>query len=542
MAGSARALAGVLSLAALTALTALAACSGGAAGPPLARPGPETEDGQLAGDEDGAGLVACGDCTGSALAQRAYLKASTVDPSDIFSGAVALSADGSTLAVGAIGEDSAATGVGGDQQDNSADFAGAVYVFTRSGATWIQQAYLKASNTEAGDSFGQHVALSADGSTLAVTSSWEASSATGIGGDQQDNSVYAAGAVYVFARSGTTWSQEAYVKASNTDDNNVFGEGLALSGDGSTLAVGAAGEDSAATGIGGDQSDSSAPSSGAVYVFTRSGTTWSQEAYVKASDTAENAYFGVSVALSRDGSTLAVGAENHFQDGADPLILGAGAAYVFTRSGTTWSQEALLQASNPGEDDRFGRNLVLSGDGATLAVTAISEDSAATGIDGDQADNTAPWSGAVYVFARSGTTWAQEAYVKASNTEAGDNFGYSLALSHNGSTLAVGAPFEHSAATGIDGDQADNTVEYSGAAYLFERSGATWTQAAYVKASNTGEEDQFGISLALSRDGSTLVVGALAEDSAATGVDGDQSDNSAHAAGAVYVFGSGDAP
>ncbi len=135
---------------------------------------------------------------------------------DLFGSSVALSADGSTLAVGAPDEASAATGIGGNQADNSAPGAGAVYVFTRSGTAWSQQAYVKASNTDADDRFGDSVALSADGSTLAVGAVVEASAATGIGGNQADNSAQDAGAVYVFTRSGTTWSQQAYVKASNT--------------------------------------------------------------------------------------------------------------------------------------------------------------------------------------------------------------------------------------------------------------------------------------------------------------------------------------
>src|SRR5262249_26312990 len=157
-------------------------------------------------------------------------------------------------------------GIGGDQADNSALGAGAVYVFTRSGTTWAQQAYIKASNMDAGDQFGASLALSADGSTLAVGAFEESSAATGIGRDQADNSAEKAVAVYVFTRSGTTWTQQTYIKASNTDADDFFGTSLALSADGSTLAVGAFGESSAATGIGGNQTDNSADSAGAVYV------------------------------------------------------------------------------------------------------------------------------------------------------------------------------------------------------------------------------------------------------------------------------------
>src|SRR5262249_41634155 len=152
------------------------------------------------------------------------------------------SADGSTMAVGAYGEASTATGVGGNQAINTAQFAGAVYVFTRSGTTWTQQGYIKASNTEAGDAFGQVVALSSDGSVLAVGAPMEDSNATGVNGNQADNSALSAGAVYVFARVGSAWSQTAYLKASNTDLNDSFGGAVALASDGKTLAVGASNE------------------------------------------------------------------------------------------------------------------------------------------------------------------------------------------------------------------------------------------------------------------------------------------------------------
>ena len=180
---------------------------------------------------------------------------------------MALSSDGNTLAVGANGEDSNATGINGDQPNNSASEAGAVYVFTRSGSTWSQQAYVKASNTKAGDAFGRRVALSGDGNTLAVGAEDEKSNATGLNGDQSDNTASSAGAVYVFTRSGNTWSQQAYVKASNTTTNDLLGTSVALSGNGNTLAVGAQGEDSNATGINGDPTDNSANSAGAVYVY-----------------------------------------------------------------------------------------------------------------------------------------------------------------------------------------------------------------------------------------------------------------------------------
>ena len=468
--------------------------------------------------------------TGSLATAVGYFKASNTGPDDWFGYGLALSADGNTLAVGAPYEGSSATGIDGNQGDNSAIGSGAVYVFTRSGTTWSQQAYLKASNSESGDFFGLSLALSADGNTLAVGATGEASSATGINGNQGSNSADNSGAVYVFTRSGTSWTQQAYVKASNTGASDRFGGALALSADGNTLAVGAAGEDSGATGINGNQGDNSTDGSGAVYVFTRSGTAWSQQAYVKASNTDATDYFGSSLAIASDGNTLAVGAAGE-DSGAtgingnqgDNSTDGSGAVYVFTRSGTTWSQQAYLKANNTGDGDQFGTSVALSSDGNTLAVGA---------------DVEAGGSGAVYVFTRGRAIaiWSQQAYVKASNAGSHDWFGAAIALSADGNRLAVGAWGEASNATGIGGNQDGNAASSSGAVYVFERSGTTWTQRTYVKASNSDAGDEFGVRVALSADGNTLAVAALLEDGGATGISGNQGSNSASDSGAVYLY------
>jgi hypothetical protein len=476
------------------------------------------------------------------LRLQAYLKASNTGAGDFFAAGVALSGD--TLAIGAQHEDSCATGVNGDQANNSCQSAGAVYIFTRTDAGWSQQAYIKASNAEAGDFFGGAVALSGD--TLAVGAIGEDSCATGIDGDQLNNScqsrtLFTAGAVYVFTRNNGIWSQQAYVKASNTDIGDYFGTSVALSGD--TLVVGAAGEASCATGINGDQMNNSCgqvdPAAGAVYVFTRSGGVWSQQAYVKASNTGTGDRFGRALAL--DGDTLAVGAateescaagingdQTNNSCGASGDA-GAGAVYIFTRANGVWSQQAYVKASNPEVFDSFGTSVTLSGD--TLAVGAGGEASCATGINGDQGNNACFSAGAVYVFTRSNGTWSQQAYVKASNTGFADNFGSSVALS--GDTLAVGAGREFSCATGVNGNQSDNGCDGAGAVYVFMRSHGTWAQQAYLKASNAEAHDGFA---KVVLDGDTLAVGAGSESSCATGINGNQADNSCPAAGAVYVY------
>src|ERR1043166_2602627 len=164
------------------------------------------------------------------------------------------------------------------------------------------------------------------------------------------------------------------------------------------------------------------------------------------------------------------------------------------------AQEAYIKASNSGFGDLFGAAIALSADGNTLAVAAVGESSAA-GVNGDQTDNTLGAAGAVYVLVRSGATWVQQAYIKASNPDAGDEFGTSVALSADGDTLVVGAPGESGAGAGIDGNQAKNTAPFAGAVYMFVRSGGTWTQQTYVKASNASANDLFGAAVALSADG-----------------------------------------
>lgn len=466
-----------------------------------------------------------------ALLQHTYAKASNTGADDRFGVSVAI--DGDTLAVGAYHEDSGATGVGGGQEDDSTSDSGAVYVFRRVGTGWVQEAYIKASNPGTNDLFGFSIALS--GNTLAVGARYEDSAAKGVGGSQGDSSTGAnSGAVYIYRRSsGSTWVQEAYIKASNTGAGDNFGFHVALAGD--NLAVGAPGESSATTGVNGSQIDDNATASGAVYIFQRTGTSWAQKAYIKASNTNVGDTFGHRVSLSGDRLAVVALGEDSLAKGiggsqTDNGAPDSGAVYVFRRTSTSWIQEAYIKASNTGTNDEFGFDMNL--DGEALVVGARSEDSGATGVNGSQTDNSAGDAGAVYVFRRTSTSWAQEAYIKASNTDAGDNFGWSVALA--GDLLAVGAPYEDSAATGVNGSEISNSLGDSGAVYLFQRTGTSWAKISYAKASNTGLTDGFGINLAL--DIANLVVGARHEDSGGTGVNGNQGDNTAGDSGAVYIL------
>ena len=465
--------------------------------------------------------------------QYAYLKASNTDWYDEFGYSVAIWGD--TVAVGAVKEDSSSTTINGDQHadDHVNDNYGAVYVFVREADTWRQQAYVKPPRAGRNYRFGTSVALSED--TLVVGEPNENRGFTGVNPPIIPGIFeHESGAAYVFTRNGITWSEQAYIKASNTDEDDGFGTSVAISGD--TLVIGAPDEES---GIPGVQSDNTTRRAGAAYVFTRTGTTWTQEAYLKAPDPDIDDDFGASVAVS--GGLIAVAAHRDDSGGvgvnsgleADNSLWRSGAVHVFRRSGSAWVADAFLKASNPGTEDGFGHSLAILNN--TLVVGSFGEDSSATGVNSPgQADNSADSSGAAYVFFRSNGAWQQEAYLKASNTDAGDFFGLSVAVATN--AVLVGAPFEGGRASLLNyGSQTDNSLQNSGAAYLFRREGGHWSQHAYVKASTPDSSDWFGNAVGI--HGEFMVVGARFESSRGTDVNSDlESDNSAVWSGAAYIY------
>ncbi len=442
-----------------------------------------------------------------AVAQRTYLKASNPDINDRFGSAVA--ASGMTVVVGAPDEQSSATGINGNQSDNSATLAGAAYVFVQSGSTWTQEAYLKSPAPLLVGTFGKSVAI--DGDTLVV-------------GSRLFSTVY--------TRTGTTWSYEASLVPSNFGPQDGHANSIAIAG--ATIVVGAHLEDSNAVGVNGDGTNNSAGDSGAAYVFRRTGTIWAQEAYLKASNTYQNDQFGFSVSIS--GETIVVGAK--FEKSNATGVNGSqnnlsapssGAAYVFVRNGTNWTQEAYLKASNAQASDLFGFAVSVYDD--TVLVTARNEASDADGVNGDQTDNSVPNSGAAYIFVRNGTSWAQEAYLKASNSDGSDYFGWSASLSSD--YAVIGAPFELGGDSGVNGDQGNHSVG-GGAAYLFVRNGANWTQQAYLKPSNPFYSAGFGESVATSA--AHVVLGADAESSNGIGVNGNQFNFNRFRSGAAYLL------
>jgi hypothetical protein len=325
-----------------------------------------------------------------------------------------------------------ATAVVGAPGNFEGDQAGSAYVFVRSNGVWSQQAELAIGGSD--DQFGVSVAVY--GSTIVV------------GADH--NAAGYAGAAYVFVRSNGVWSQQAELTASDGAVDDGFGASLALSG--STLVVGAPGHGS----------------TGAAYVFVRSHGIWSQEAELTASDGAADDSFGDSVALS--GPAALVGAPLKGSDDA-------GAAYVFTRSGPTWSQEAEFTATDGAAQDYFGSSVAVSGSTAVVGAPAGGSHEAAPG--------------RAYVFLRSNGVWSQQTELTASDSAADDEFGISVSLDR--STALVGAPFA--------------APTHDGAVYVFVRSGNVWSQQAKVTSSPREQGADFGFAVALYR--STALAGAL---------------------------------
>ena len=374
------------------------------------------------------------------LIQQQKLIASDGAPSNKFGYSAALSADGHTALIGAIG--------GGNVVQ------GAAYIFILSGRTWSQQQKLTASDGVLDDEFGCSVSLSADGSTALI----------GAGDAAVGANIYQ-GAAYIFVLSGGTWSQKAKLTASDGAAQEGFGSSVSLSSDGNTALIGE-------------------PYTGAsgAYVFVNSGGAWSQQAKLTASC--------ISVSLSADGNTALIG-DYWATVGAS---VGQGAAYVFVNSGRTWSQQQILTASDGAPSNEFGYSAALSADGNTALI----------GAPGANANH-----GAAYVFVNRSGTWSQQQKLIASDGAVNDKFGYSAALSADGSTALMGAV--------ANGDQ--------GAAYVFVNSGGTWSQQQILTASDGAAADYFGFSAALSADGSTALMGAW---NATVDGNGDQ--------GAAYVF------
>jgi hypothetical protein len=316
----------------------------------------------------------------------------------------------------AVNHDGTYVAVGAHYEDTGATNAGSAYIYYYNGSSWAEQQHItRPVNTEA--KFGLGSSINGDGD-IAV-----------FGGQAGTNT----GAAYVYTRSGTTWTYRARLQGndlSNYDQFAMKGQDLAMSKTGDYIAIGA---------------EEQSTTRGALYVFTGSGASWSQQAKILHSSPANYDQFGQSVDINSDGTYIIAGAQAHDTGGAN-----TGSAFIFTRSGSTWSQQAELQGDDTAAGHRIGRGVAINGDGTYAAAGAI------------YTTNNYASDGTVYVFTRSGTSWSQQAKISLGAAGAIYNyFGCNVTLNDDGDLLAV--------ASG-----GHNTAQ-QGKIHIYSRSGTTWS-------------------------------------------------------------------
>lgn len=388
------------------------------------------------------------------------------DDGDQFGLALALSEDGSVLAVGAPEMD--ASGIADGGANNAGSDTGGVFVFKRLGDTWPVAAFVQGSGASDGDWFGGSVDLSDDGETLAV-------GATQLGKLFADPS--RDGKAFVFQDQGGSWVEQALLRDDNLLSGNAFGQAVALSADGNTLAVGDPRDKSPDTGVhAAPLTTSDGSSRGAVHLFARTVDTWARTTYVKAPRDIGSAHFGQSVDLDATAQTLLIGAPQADLDPSgtfeDSVYSNSGAALVYSAGPGGWSFAAMLRAPAPVASDRFGSVVALSGDGRTASAGAYLQDDVGVGVGGPGTGLTSSELGAAYAFMATAGSWEPAVVLKPSEVvgTGGTWHGRSVALSGDGRTLAVGAGSHDGNAAGI---QADPTLPQgmsaanSGAVYLY---------------------------------------------------------------------------
>jgi|GEM_PF-1409875 len=384
------------------------------------------------------------------LVQQAELTSSTSQQFMFFGYSVAISGDGHRAVVGANRE-----------VVNSHNGAGAIYVFDRSGTSWTRTARLTATDVSAGSQLGYSVAISVDGTTVAAGAA-----------NAQIGGAAGRGAVYVFSNPEGPWKQVDKLIAADGAGGDFLGSTVSISGNGDVIIAGA-----------GNAAVGGKAGQGSAYVFTRTGgQSWTQAAKLIAADGAAGAAFGSVVAVSADGGSAAITSPAATINGK----AGQGAVYIFDKTGSNWSQTAKLTASDGVAGALMGLSVSISSDGAIVLTGAPL---AAVGPNANQ--------GAAYIFTRTGSSWSQTAKLTASDGAAGDSFGDSVSISADGTTALVGAGY---ATIGGRLNQ--------GAAYVFGKSGANWSQTAKLVASGGSVNDTFGNSVAASLDGSTIIIGA----------------------------------
>lgn len=404
-------------------------------------------------------------CTGTAT-PAANVSPIDGDGEDRFGGSVALSSDGTTAIIGASA----------DEDPNGVD-AGSAYVFDASGESWTQQAKLTPVDGNADDRFGKSVAVSSDGTTAIIGSSYD--------GEPNGRE---AGSAYVFEVSGGSWTQAAKLTPEEGDADDHFGWAVALSSDGTTAIIGASYDE-----------DPNGGGAGSAYVFEARSGAWTQHAKLTPDDGNTDDHFGWAVAVSSDGTTAVISATDRGDsDGSETR-----AAYVFETSSGAWTQEAKLTPDDGDSDDWFGVSVSVSGNGTTAIVGASADD-----------DPNGRLAGSAYVFEENGSDWSRQTKIAPDDGDSDDFFGQSVAVSGDGTTTVIGAPT----------DEDPNTYG-AGSAYVFEASGGSWSQQRKLAPGDGDSEDWFGDTIAVSSDGTTVLIGAPTDE-----------DHNGENAGSAYVF------
>jgi len=338
---------------------------------------------------------------------------------------------------------------------------GTAYIYVQTGGNWVLEQQLISPDDGAGDDrFGYRVSISGD--TLLISARFD--------GDLGSSS----GSAYVFTRSAGTWTFQKKLNASDGQASDQFGISVRVTDDWAFVSVSSNSYD-----VDSDLIEEAGV--GSVYVFQHSGETWSETTQLRASDPHENQNFGVDMAIS--GETLVVGARND-----NEVAQGAGAGYVFTRSGNSWVQQAKLTSSDGIATDSLGSSVSISGDTVVLGAP----NGCVPGSPFNSCQNKDLNAGnKAYVFVREAGFWTEQAKLTSSTGDIGDFFGMSTNF---GDAVIIGA----------DGD--DDKGLDAGAAYLFTRSNGVWTESAKFYASDWQSKEWFGAHVAM--DGDTVLVTA----------------------------------
>ena len=396
--------------------------------------------------------------------------------------------------------------------------------------------------------FGGAVAIAADGETIVVGAPDDAGGGLGVGSDPTDRSKPGAGAAYVFARAGSRWAQQAYLKPSTGYGAEHFGAVLSLSADGNTLVVGVP-EDSNP-----DRGGASSRESGSAFVFVRINGTWRERSYLRASRAADRTHFGASVAVSADGSVIVVGAPEDSAGVGAPIACESydvlrpsrvceGAVFVFEGdAGRGWSETAILEVPTLSQvPHHIGHRTTIADDGRTVVTSGLRTIHAfvrsdrwsqeAELVPPDDARDASPlWalvasgdartivtgrfareSDHVSIFTRGAGAIVPEGELRARQRRPEANFGRALALSRDGVRLAVGAPYDDDDSMGVNPSRCGQGLAGAGTTYLFAReipTSTSWLEIAYIKPASPQVQMFFGGAVGLDGNGSTLVVGA----------------------------------